>query len=145
MLANGAIAFAQQVSFTTRSSIDCPIAVASFVESRVYGFESVLLRNDGDHAVTAVQLRITLRTDSGEEVVEDRRFAVALQPRDEKRMNGDLGHIQGLTQKVRSAHQEKALAILTVKQVEFEDGSSWQTGQPLEGAPDLGPAAKDRK
>jgi hypothetical protein len=136
-----ASALAQQLSFTTRNALDCPVSVSSFVESKVYGFESMLVRNDGDRAITAVQLRVTLHSDAGDEVVEDRRFAVSIQPRNEKRITGDLGHVQGLTQKAKSAHQENALAILTVKQVEFEDGSSWQAGQPVEGIPAL-PALK---
>ena len=75
-LASSAPAFCQQVAFTARgSSFDCPVAISSFVESKAYGFESVVLENDGDLPVAAVYLRVTFQTEAGSEIVEERRVA----------------------------------------------------------------------
>ena len=129
-----------ELAFTTRNFFDCPVAISSFAQSKVYGFESVRLENDGDAPVTAVELTVTLRTDAGDEVAEERRVAAELLPHDAKKVIADLGHVQGLGQKVKSARQEKGLAILTVKLVEFADGTSWQPKR-VEGVPEVRPAS----
>jgi hypothetical protein len=140
-----ALASDPDLAFTTRNPFDCPVAISSFAQSKVYGFESVRLQNDGDASVTAVELTVTLRTDAGDEIAEERRVAAELQPHDAKSVVADLGHVQGLGQKVRSARQEKGLAILTVKLVEFADGSLWQPKEPVEGIPEVPPPSRPRK
>jgi hypothetical protein len=70
-----------------------------------------------------------------------RRVAVALPPHDAKSVVADLGHVQGLGQKVK----QKGLAILTVKLVEFADGTLWQPSEPVQGIPELPPPSSKRK
>jgi hypothetical protein len=132
-----ALASDPDLAFTTRNTFDCPVAISSFAQSKVYGFESVRLENDGDAAVAAVELTVTLRTDAGEEVAEERRVAAELAPHDAKRVIADMGHVEGLGQKVRAARQEKGLAILTVKLVEFADGTLWQPKEPVQGIQEI--------
>jgi hypothetical protein len=132
-----ALAPDSDLAFTTRNAFDCPVSISSFAQSKVYGFESVKLQNDGDAAVTAVELTVTLRTAAGDEVGEERRVAAEVQPHDSKSVVADLGHIQGLGQKVKTAGQQKGLAILTVKLVEFSDGSLWQPKEPVQGIPEI--------
>jgi hypothetical protein len=136
--------FGQQVAFTLRGRLDCPIVISSFEQSKAFGFETVVLRNEGQRPITAVRLQITLQTETGEEIADERRVSVELQPRDTRRVAVDLGYVEGLRQKARSDRQEKALAILTLNSVEFEDGSSWQPNEPVKGIPDLNPP-KPRK
>ncbi len=50
-----------ELAFTTRNPFDCPVAISSFAQSKVYGFESVRLENDGDAPIAAVELTVTLR------------------------------------------------------------------------------------
>jgi hypothetical protein len=140
-----ALASDPDIAFTTRNPFDCPVSISSFAQSKVYGFESVRLKNDGDASVAAVELTVTLRTDSGDEVAEERRVAAELQPHDAKSVIADLGHVQGLGQKVQSARQQKGMAILTVKLVEFADGSIWQPKEPVQGIPELPPPSSKRK
>lgn len=90
-----------EVAFTSSNPFDSPVVISSFAQSKVYGFESVKLQNDGDIPVTAVELTVTLRTDAGDEVAEERRVAADLAPHDTKPVVADLGHVQGLAQKVR--------------------------------------------
>ncbi len=124
-LASAGPALCQQVAFTTRNLVDCPVEISSFAESKVYGFDSVVLRNDGDRAMTAVYLQVTFRNGRDDEVVEDRRVDVEIEPQGSKRAIAGLGHIEGLRLKTKSAREQKALAILSVKQVEFVDGTGW--------------------
>ncbi len=140
-----ALASDPELAFTSRNPFDCPVSISSFAQSKVYGFESVRLQNDGDASVTAVDLTVTLRTDLGDEVAEERRVAAELGPHDAKTAVADLGHVQGLGQKLKSARQEKGLAILTVKLVEFADGTLWQPGEPVEGVPAVKPPSVPRK
>jgi hypothetical protein len=140
-----ALASDPELAFTTRNPFDCPVAISSFEQSKVYGFESVRLQNDGDASVTAVELTVTLRTDTGDEVAEERRVTAELAPHDAKKVIADLGHVQGLGQKIKSARQEKGLAILTVKLVEFADGTLWQPKEPVQGVPEVPPPSRQRK
>jgi hypothetical protein len=134
-LASASAAIGPQIVFTTRGQLDSPIVISSFAESKVYGFDAVMLRNDGSAPVTAVQFVVTFRTDSGDEVAEERRFAVELLSHETKRVTVDLGHIEGLRQKIKSALDSKALAVLSLKLVEFRNGESWRPGGPIEGTP----------
>jgi hypothetical protein len=138
MLALGACprADCQQVAFTSRGiSLDCPITISSFTETKAHGFESVVLSNDGELAVSAVYLEVTFRTDAGEETVDERRVTVEIDPHEAKRAIADLGDVTGLRQKAKSARQDKALAILSVKSVEFQNGTVWRPRGPAEGTP----------
>jgi len=122
---------AGEPAFTTRVSLDSPVTVSSFTESKVYGFESVLIENEGQDAVSAVQLVVTFRTASGDQVADERRFAVEIAPRTSKRIIVDLGHKEGLRQKMKPGPESQALAILTVKAAEFAGGRLWKADAPL--------------
>jgi hypothetical protein len=130
-------AVCQQLAFTTRSVFSGPVAIASFTQSKVYGFESVMLSNDGDQAVRAVHLVVSLRNSRGEEVVEDRRVPAEIAARARKQVIADLGHVVGLTQKAGVTTHDSAIVILAVKAVEFEDGTVWESGTPVEGVPEI--------
>src|SRR5580658_2898837 len=118
--------------------------VTSTQESKVYGFESVLLQSDSANPVRAVRLKVTFRTRAGEEITDERRFVVDMEPRDKKQVVVDLGHIEGLKQKARSREQESGLAILNIAAVEFEDGTLWEDDGPVQGIP-VQPAQNQRR
>lgn len=128
-------AFGQQVAFTSRSYISSPVALSSVESSKDFGFESVVLRNDGPDTITAIHFQITLRTDAGDEIADERRIAVSLDPRDSKRVEIGLAGIEGLKQQARTRQQASALAILTIEAVEFQDGSEWKQGEREQGVP----------
>lgn len=134
-LASSAGALCQQVAFTTRNLLDCPVEISSFAGSKAYGFESVVLRNEGDRTLAAVYLQVAFRNGPEDEVVEERRVDVEIEPHGSKRANADLGHAEGLRLKAKSAREEKTLAILSVKRVEFTDGTGWESKGPVEGVP----------
>jgi hypothetical protein len=127
----GLSALAQQLAFSTRGDLTSPIRISSVTESKVYGFDSVVVTNDSDQPVAAIRLVVKL----GADVVEERRFPVELLPHDARRVTADLGHISSLRQKLGAGHEAKGLAVLSVKQVEFQNGASWDAGEPVEGIP----------
>jgi hypothetical protein len=127
LVLGAACLYAGEPAFTTRVSFESPVTVSSFTESKVYGFESVLLENDGEEAVSFVQLMITFRTDSGDEIVADRRFQAGIGSRSTKRIIIDLGQKEALRQKMKPGPDSKALAILTIKAIELADGRVWQS------------------
>jgi len=127
------IVWGQQVAFTSRTHLQSPVLIASIQESKVYGFESVVLQNDDPKPVRAVRLKVIFKT--GEEITDERRFVVDMEARDHKRIAADLGHIEGLKQKAKSRGQEAGLAIITVTLVEFEDGTTWEEDGPVQGIP----------
>lgn len=130
-----ALVSGQQIAFTSRAHIQCPLIVTSTQESKTYGFESIMLQNDEATPVRAVRFKVTLKTGAGEEITDDRRIAVDMNAHDHKRLVVDLGHIEGLKQKTKSRQQESALAILTITSVEFQDGTLWDEPDPVLGTP----------
>jgi hypothetical protein len=138
-------AVCQQLAFTTRSVFSGPVAIASFTQSKVYGFESAMLSNDGDQTVRAVHLVVSLRDSRGEEVVEVRRIPAQIAARERKQVIADLGHVAGLAQKAGVPEHGPAIAILAIKSVEFEDGTVWESGTPVEGVPEIGLPVMKRK
>lgn len=123
-------AAAQQVHFTSRASLESPVAVASVHASKEYGFYSLTLRNDGPDAVAAVYLRVTLRSGEQEEIADERRVGVMLEPRGSKDVVVAMGHIEGLRQLTKTRRQTDALAVLTVERVEFAGGREWRATPP---------------
>jgi hypothetical protein len=124
---SGVAAFCQQVAFTSRTYLQSPVSIVSVEASKEFGFDSVVLRNDGTAAIRAVRFRVTLQAAGAvDEIADDRRVPVSLQPRDTRRVVLGLGHIQGLKQQAKSRKQESALAIITVETVEFEAGGEWK-------------------
>lgn len=94
-----------------------------------------MLNADSDGPVRAVRFKVTFKTGTGEEITDDRRVVVDMEPRDHKRVIVDLGHIEGLKQLAKSRRQESGLAIITVAAVEFQDGSVWEDSGAVEGMP----------
>jgi hypothetical protein len=126
-------AFCQQLAFTSRTYVQSPVLITSVDASRDFGFDSVGLRNDGPKAINAVHFQITVRTSTGDEIADERRVAVSLDPRDSKRLTIGMGHIEGLRQQAKSRKQESALVIITVESVEFQDGSEWKQTERQDG------------
>jgi hypothetical protein len=132
---NRGTAFGQQVAFTSRTYVQSPVTIASVSGSREFGFDSVVLRNDGPNAISAVHFLLTLRTGAGDEVADERRVAVSLDARDSKSLVVGLGQIEGLKQQARSRKQESALVILTIESIEFRDGGEWKQTEREGGIP----------
>jgi len=132
---SGATAFAQQVAFTSRTYVQSPVLIVSFDQSKEFGFESITLRNDGRGPITAVHFLITLRTEAGDEVADERRGAVDLNRQDTRTVPIGLADIKALKQQTLSRNQKSALAILTIESVEFADGSEWRESEREQGAP----------
>ena len=123
---NCGTAFGQQLAFTSRAYVQSPVVITSVEDSKEFGFDSVTLRNDGSNGIVAVHFQITVRTGAGDEVADERRVAVSLDPRDSKRLVVGLGQIEGLKQQARSRQQESALVVLTIESIEFEGGGEWK-------------------
>jgi hypothetical protein len=123
---NCGTAFCQQLAFTSRTYVQSPVVITSVEGSKEFGFDSVILRNDGPGAISAVHFQITLRTGDGDEIADERRVAVSLDPRDTKRVVVGLAQIEGLKQQAKSRKQESALVILTIESIEFQDGGEWK-------------------
>jgi len=103
--------------------------------SKEFGFDSVVIRNDRPAAIAAVHFQITLRTAAGDEIVDERRVAIGIEPRETKRLGVDLAQKDGLKQQARSRKQESALVILTIESVEFQNGSEWKQTERDSGTP----------
>jgi hypothetical protein len=128
------IVYCQQLAFTSRAYVQSPVTMSSMQDSKEFGFDSVVLRNDGPAAITAVHFKTVLKAGNDpatvEEVADERRMAVSLDPRDSKRVVVGLGQVEGLRQLAKSRKHEAALVILTIESVEFDAGAEWhQTEQ----------------
>ena len=130
-----ASAFAQQVAFSSRAYVLSPVTIVSFDSSREYGFDSLAIRNDGARRIAAVRVQIMFHSQAGDEVADERRVPVDIDPRDTRRCAVAVGHIEGLKQLARSRGQSSALAILTIEAVEFADGSEWKQSERDHGTP----------
>jgi hypothetical protein len=130
-----AMVYGQELAFTSRAYFQSPVIISSVQGSKEFGFDSVVLRNDGPRAVTAVRLQVTFRTGAGDEIPEERRVPVNLDPHADRRLLVDLGQVDGLKQLAKSRKQESALVILTVEAVEFQDGGEWKQTEPERGVP----------
>jgi hypothetical protein len=135
----GGTALCQQLAFTSRVYIQSPVVISSVDSSNDFGFDSVVLRNDGPKVIRAVHFQIALRTGAEDEVADQRRVPVSLERRDSKRLIIGLAHIEGLKQLAKSRKLASALVILTVESVEFEDGGEWHQTERERGVP-LDPA-----
>jgi hypothetical protein len=128
-------AFGQQLAFTSRADLQSPVVIDSVLSSKDFGFESVALRNEGPEAISAVHFRIVFRTDAGDEVADERRVGVSIDPHDGKTARIGLGEVTGLRLLARSRKQALALVILIVDAVEFRDGGEWRPEEPQSGIP----------
>jgi hypothetical protein len=123
---NGGMVFGQQIAFTSRTYFQSPVVITSVEGSKEFGFDSVELRNDGSIAIVAVHFQVIVRTGTGDEIADERRVTVSLEPRDSKRLVVGLGQIEGLRQQAKSRKQESALVILTIESLEFQNGGEWK-------------------
>lgn len=117
---------AQQLAFSSRKYVEAPVTIAAVQSSDQFGFESLTMENSGAAAVSAVRFIVRLTLDGTDEVAEVRRVALRLEPRESRRVVIEMAHIKGLRDHVRSRGQEAALAVITVEDVEFQDGSEWR-------------------
>jgi len=131
----GVTAYAQQVSFTSRTYVQSPVAILAVEQSNQFGFSAITLRNDAAHAITAVHFQIMFRTGAGDEIAGDRRVPVNIGLRDTRHFAIELGQIDGLRQLARSRGESNALVILTIESLEFADGSEWKESERDQGAP----------
>jgi hypothetical protein len=127
--------FGQQIAFTSRTYVQSPVVITSVEGSKEFGFDSLVLRNDGTNAISALHFQITLRTGAGDEIADERRIAVSLEPRDSKRLMVALAQIEDLRQQAKSRKLESALVILTIESVEFEGGGEWKQTERDSGTP----------
>jgi hypothetical protein len=122
-------AFCQELAFTSRTYLRSPVVITSVEHSTAYGFDSVVLLNDGPSPISAVHFQITLRAGGEDEIVDERRVAVNLDPRDSKHLAIGLAQIEGLRQQAKSRKQASALVIITIESVEFQDGGEWKQNE----------------
>jgi hypothetical protein len=130
-----ASAFCQELAFTSRMYVQSPVVISSVQRSKDFGFDSLMLRNDGTDAINAVHFQITLRTNAGDEIADERRVTVDLQPRESKRLFIGLAHIDALKDLAKSRKQTSALLILTIESVEFLNGGEWKQTERDRGIP----------
>lgn len=141
----GLAAHAQQLAFTSRTHLLSPVVVESIQSSREYGFESILVKNDGPDAVVAVRFVITLHSSAGDEIADERRVAMEVAAHETKRVETGLGHIKGLQDRLQSERQKDGLAIISVAAVEFRDGSEWKPPDGSNSDVPAKPATLERK
>jgi hypothetical protein len=84
------VAFGQQLAFTSRTYVQSPVVITATESSKEFGFDTVVIRNDGQSAIGAVHFQIMFRTAAGDEVSEERRTAVSIDKRETKRLVIDL-------------------------------------------------------
>ncbi len=138
-------AVGQQLAFTSRADLQSPVVIDSVLSSKDFGFESVALRNEGPEAISAVHFRIVFRTEAGDEIADERRVGMNIDPHDGKTARIGLGEVTGLRQLARSRKQASALVILMVDSVEFRDGGEWKPREPQSGTPLIGVPSTPRK
>jgi len=127
--------FGQQLAFTSRTYFQSPVVILSIESSKEFGFDSVSLRNDGRDAIGAVHFQIAFRTAAGDEIADQRRVAVSLEPRDTRRLTIGMAHTEGLRQLAKSRNQASALAIISIESVEFQHGGEWHQTERDRGIP----------
>src|ERR1700680_2942552 len=94
----------EQLVFTMRTQMSCPVAMSKISPSTEYGFQKVTFRNESKKSIRAVNLELAFsnaESDSREEIVEGGRMVVLLQPEEEKRLDVRLGHTQTLQQRAK--------------------------------------------
>lgn len=137
-----ASASAQNLVFTTRVHLDCPVQMSAIAQTKDAGFDSAMLRNESKKTVDTVTLYVALISESGEEIVEKASVLVMLGAGQGKRVNLGLGHVQDLSNKARNSHRRVVQATLFVESVEFADGSQWSADEPAINDPVRRPPSK---
>jgi len=134
----GTVAHAERVVFTMLTAPTCPVLASAPEQSKDFGFQTVLFRNDAEKPLQSVYLTVTFytaKTRDREEIVDSGHVYLNLGPGEMKRIDVFLGRIQALLQKMKSIREEVAWAKLFVSGAEFTDGSRWEMDKPPEGVP----------
>jgi hypothetical protein len=121
---------AQNLVFSTKVHLACPVGMSVIAHTKDVGFDSVLIRNESKKTIDTVHLSVSLTTESGEEIAERASFLVMLAPGQSKRVNVGLGHVPELTSKAHSSHWPVVHATLFVASADFSDGTSWSGDEP---------------
>jgi hypothetical protein len=120
-------AHAQHLYFTVLTHPGCPVEISEVKESKDFGFQSVIFRNDVGKPVESVHLRVTFGAPGEiEELVDSGHIYISLISGDSKRQDVFLARRTALSQKAQSDHVEIARAVLSVESVEFVDGTRWE-------------------
>lgn len=126
------LAQAQHIYFTTLTPPTCPVVVESLTQSKDFGFQSALFRNDSGQVVESVHLKVTLSSaQRPEQIVDSGHIYIALEPGDRKSQDLFLGRMQALNQRAKFDHLDVARAMISVESVEFTDGSRWNVDGPV--------------
>jgi hypothetical protein len=122
-------ASAQNLVFTTRVHVACPVQMSAIAQTKDLGFQSVVFHNDTRKPIDTVHLSVSLWLESGEEIVENASFLVMLAPGESKRVTVGMGRVAELTNKARASHRPVQV-ILFVHAADFTDGESWSGDEP---------------
>jgi hypothetical protein len=123
-------ASAQNLVFTTKVHLACPVHMSAIAQTKDVGFDSVLFRNESKKTIDTVQLNVSLTTESGEEIVEKATFLLMLTPGQSRRVSVGLGHVPELTNKAHLSHWRVVQATLFVASADFTDGTQWDGAEP---------------
>lgn len=126
------LAHSQHIYFTTLTPPTCPVVLEQLTESKDFGFQSALFRNDSSQIVESVHLKVTLSSaQRPEEIVDSGHIYIAIEPGERKSQDLFLGRVQALNQRAKSDHLNVARAMISVESVEFADGSRWNVDGPV--------------
>ena len=121
---------AQNLVFTTKVHLACPVHMSAIAQTKDVGFDSVLIRNESKKTIDTVHLNVSLTTESGEEIVEKASFLVMLGPGQNKRVSVGMGHVTELTNKAHTSRWPVVQATLFVASADFADGTLWSGEEP---------------
>jgi hypothetical protein len=121
---------AQNLVFTTKVHLACPVSMSAIAKTKDVGFYSLVLRNDSKKTIDTVHLSLGLITESGEEIVEQGSFLVMLTPGQDKRVRVGMGRVEELTNKARASRWPVVHAVLFVASADFSDGTQWSGDEP---------------
>jgi hypothetical protein len=120
----------QNLVFSTRVHLACPVQMSAIAQTKDVGFDSVVVKNESKKTIDTVTLNVSLTTESGEEIVEKASFLVMLAPGQSKRVSVGMGRVPELTHKAHSSHWPVVQATLFVASADFTDGTRWSGDEP---------------
>ena len=120
------LAAESRVTFSMRTSLNCPVLISDIEMSKDYGFHKITVYNDSRQTVQALNFRVTLIPDSGEEIVEGGGVALELAPGERKTLEAGLGDIQKIQERARASGQVWIRAVVYVETAFFDDGTLWE-------------------
>ena len=140
LLFAGTLAHAERLVFTMLTWPTCPVLASAAEQSKDFGFQSVLFRNDSEKSIHALYLTVTFYTAKSrerEEAVDSGHVYIELEPGEEKRLDVFLARTEALNQKAKSAGQDVAWVKLFIDSAEFADGSRWDMHAILQDPTDV--------